>query len=138
MEEIDDLRKIDPDPDNDDRTDYVTRCRMDELAASWHSAVKRLDARYRRIAIRQTITSILILGLLIFAIAQRRRTDEQSNRNAAALCALRSDLQRRVDSAEQFLIDHPKGIPGIPAATLRQQTVGQQRTIDALKVLRCA
>jgi hypothetical protein len=126
------------DPTNEDRSDPTTRTRMDELTASWHEAVERLDRRYRLIAIRQTITSVLIVGLLIFGIAQRRRTDAQSQRNTHALCTLRDDLKDRVDRSDEFLATHPQGFAGISAAVLKQQTVGQKRTIKALEGLNCA
>jgi hypothetical protein len=54
-----------------------------------------------------------------------------------ALCTLRGDLEQRVQSSRDFLRDHPKGIPGIPIATIKQGIDNQQRTIDALSSLSC-
>jgi hypothetical protein len=62
---------------------------------------------------------------------------QQNDRTAGSLCELRHDLERRVASSEAFLRDHPRGIPGIPAATLRTSVDGQRRTIRALSDLRC-
>jgi hypothetical protein len=112
--------------------------RIDELVASWHSAVERLDRRYRIIAWRQTVTSALIVGLVIFGILLLKRTNHATLlRPRAALCALRHDLERRVGDGEAFLASHPRGIPGIPAKTLRQSIDGQRRTIRALRVVQC-
>lgn len=128
----------------DDRTDGPRRDRIDELTASWYAAVERLDRRYRIIAWRQTVTSILIVGLVIFGILLLKRTNHDAARTArdtklttAALCALRHDLERRVGDGERFLAEHPHGIPGIPAETLRTSVEGQVRTIRALRVVRC-
>lgn len=123
--------------DDDDRTDAGMRDRIDELTASWDAAVERLERRYWRIAIRQTITSILIVGLLFFGILLFKKTNQSAEQNTSALCALRHDLERRVEGGEQFLTDHPRGIPGIPAKTLRQSIDGQKRTIRALNRVNC-
>jgi hypothetical protein len=121
----------------DDRTDQPQRDRIDELVASWHSAVDRLDRRYRIIAWRQTVTSVLIVGLVIFGILLLKRTNHATNRSTTALCALRHDLERRVSDGERFLAEHPRGIPGIPAKTLRQSITGQRRTVGVLRIVQC-
>lgn len=54
-----------------------------------------------------------------------------------SLCALRLDLERRVESQLRFLAEHPDGIPGIPAKTIRTGIDNQQRTISALHGLSC-
>jgi hypothetical protein len=130
-------REIHPGAPDDDRQDTPKRDRIDELVASWHSAVERLDRRYRIIAWRQTVTSVLIVGLVIFGILLLKRTNHATSRTTASLCALRHDLEQRVSDGEAFLIDHPRGIPGIPAKTLRQSIDGQRRTIRALRVVQC-
>ncbi len=55
----------------------------------------------------------------------------------SALCALRADLQVRVDSSRAFLVDHPRGIPGISAKAIRDGIRNQQRTIVALAGISC-
>lgn len=54
-----------------------------------------------------------------------------------SLCALRSDLQVRVDSSEEFLEEHPNGIQGISRADIQQGIDNQERTIEALDDLSC-
>jgi hypothetical protein len=102
---------------------------------------------------------MLLIGLLTFGVtvlavitvvnyqslqdsqaAQKRlSTSVAANQQAdtQALCALRADLQTRVNSTNAFLVTHPHGIPGISAATLRSGVAGQERTIRALSTINC-
>jgi len=54
-----------------------------------------------------------------------------------ALCVLRDDLERRVANSRAFLEEHPDGIPGIPAKTIRDGIRNQERTIEALDDISC-
>lgn len=60
-----------------------------------------------------------------------------SHKTNDALCALRGDLEKRVEQSQDFLISHPNGVAGIPAVTIRQGLVNQQHTIQALSSLSC-
>jgi hypothetical protein len=77
---------------------------------------------------------VVLSGFLVWAIVVQ---GQESDRSTAALCSLRRDLEVRVAAGDQFLRDHPHGIPGIPAGTLRTSTDGQRRTINALSNLKC-
>lgn len=57
--------------------------------------------------------------------------------NKEALCSVRQDFERRVETSQQFLIDHPKGTPGIPTSILRRSIDDQKRTIEALQIISC-
>jgi hypothetical protein len=57
--------------------------------------------------------------------------------NQQALCAFQDDVRSRVASSEQFLEEHPNGIPGISPATIRTNLRAQRQTVDALSVLNC-
>jgi hypothetical protein len=63
--------------------------------------------------------------------------DQIANQNQLALCAFRGDVQARVVQSEQFLEDHPNGIPGISPAMIRQSLIAQRQTVDALSILEC-
>jgi hypothetical protein len=87
-------------------------------------------------------------GRIEHAATQAREAASQAKSAAAgvarlaaasnhALCALRHDLEDRVANGERFLRKNPRGIPGIPARTLRQSIGGQRRTIRALSDLKC-
>jgi hypothetical protein len=58
--------------------------------------------------------------------------------NRDALCALKADIQRRHDAGVMFLEDHPNGIPGIPAAALKQSITNQKASLHALRDLDCS
>ena len=77
---------------------------------------------------------LIITAVVVFALVQ---IDTESSSTNRALCTLRGDLERRVKSSRDFLHEHPNGILGIPATTLRTSIDNQQRTINALQDLRC-
>lgn len=80
------------------------------------------------------------------AAVQAARARRESAQTHLALCALRSDLDRRADAGEKelrrsraFLASHPEGIPGISASLIREgiaaqkrQVAGQRSTISVL------
>jgi hypothetical protein len=57
---------------------------------------------------------------------------ERADDTNKALCALKNDLVVRIRTTQEFLAEHPKGTPGIPAASFKQSIANQQRTVDAL------
>jgi hypothetical protein len=63
--------------------------------------------------------------------------DQIADTNQQALCAFRHDVEARVVSSEQFLQDHPNGIPGISPAMIRQSLAAQRQTVDSLSILEC-
>ena len=65
------------------------------------------------------------------------QTSADAKQTTAALCALRSDLERRVATSEAFLAEHPHGIPGISAKQIRDGIRNQERTIRALSGIDC-
>lgn len=83
---------------------------------------------------------VIVAIVLVWLDLTRQREDlkQTAESNRAALCSLRGDLERRVQSARAFLDDNPKGIPGISAATIKMGITNQQRTIDALAGLECS
>lgn len=90
------------------------------------------------------ITVALFLGLLLVgwwgwhnSANDRHALQREEARTSTALCTLRADLKQRVKSSEKFLADHPHGIPGITAGTIRASLNGQQRTVKALAGLQC-
>ncbi len=56
-----------------------------------------------------------------------------------ALCVFRNDLEERIGRTRAYLARHPEGFPalGITAGELANQLMNQQKTIDALKQLKC-
>lgn len=113
-------------PNAEQRNDQDTR---DRLTA--------IQLGYERWA-RRTFVALIVIGVTFVATAAvLYNLIEDNGRAADALCVLRSDLQVRVTSAEDFIRQHPEGIPGIPAATLKTSIVSQRQTIRALRDLNC-
>lgn len=74
----------------------------------------------------------------IRALAEQASALAQDGKNAKiALCALKSDLQRRYDDGVNFLAKHPNGIPGVSSADIERSLANQQSTLDALSLLTC-
>lgn len=111
------------------------------IADELHRTLRRLTAA----------TIVLYVGLAVsLAVAvvlssrdrgelhrQEAKTRLEEVKTTGALCTLRHDLEKRAESSEQFLRDHPHGIPGIPAGVLRTSIANQRSTIRALATLRC-
>lgn len=65
------------------------------------------------------------------------KTKHDTALTTSALCALRHDMQVRVQSSLDFLRDHPDGFAGVDADTIRNSVENQVRTIRALSVIHC-
>jgi hypothetical protein len=64
-------------------------------------------------------------------------TFQTASTSTRALCALRADLERRVESSQAFLVEHPGGIPGISVKTIQSGIKNQRATIRALQGISC-
>jgi len=89
-----------------------------------------------------TITLYLVLAGLGFvawldSAKQRDEIQQVAVSTNHALCVLRQDLQTRIDSAKEFLVDHPEGFQGVSPAVLQQSIHNQEQTIEALSDLDC-
>lgn len=103
-----------------------------------HSAVRSDMRWWRRCAIVGYLVLAIGLGYVIHDNRERAtQAGHDADRTTGALCALRHDLEERVAQTDRFLLEHPKGFAGIPAATLRVSEQGQIRTIQALSNLKC-
>ncbi len=101
-------------------------------AISDHAAETAQDLR-RTLRVLGAMTVILYLviaglGLWVWS---------QSNRNTNALCDLRSNIDNRNRTAEDFLRTHPKGIPGVSAESLEINIKTSRQTLKALSDLNC-
>jgi hypothetical protein len=79
----------------------------------------------------------ILTAAVVFALWQVQGVASRGEEAHVAVCALRTDLERRVQASRKFLRENPEGIPGIPAATIQQGIDNQQKTIDVLGVLDC-
>jgi hypothetical protein len=78
-----------------------------------------------------TVTLAVALGGVAYY------TWQSANASTQALCTLRMDLERRVASSQAFLVEHPRGIPGISVKVIQDGIKNQQRTIKALQDISC-
>jgi uncharacterized membrane protein YraQ (UPF0718 family) len=60
-----------------------------------------------------------------------------NNATTKAVCALRADYRRRVQTTNDFLKEHPEGFAGISAAILKRSNKSAQDTVDSLAGLKC-
>lgn len=101
----------------------------------------KLNRALKQLFIATSLLYLFMLGLLVAGIVsiaeQRSAIKRESARSTVALCSLRKDLEVRIDSSEKFLRDHPRGIPGITPALIKDGINNQKRTINALRVLNC-
>jgi hypothetical protein len=83
------------------------------------------------------VAVIVAVALLNVSDTNKRLTVQakQGENAHIAFCTLYDDLRTRVKTSRQFLVDHPKGIPGIPASVIRNGIDNQQKTVDALSVV---
>lgn len=88
------------------------------------------------IAIAVSIIALVIVGFLD-SHSKSAALNRATERTTHALCTLRGDLARRVQQSEDFLREHPNGLPGISPAVIRNSQKSQEQTVKALGSLRC-
>lgn len=86
-------------------------------------------------ALRVLTVATIVLYLICIGVAVKVYTDNRSTTDA--LCTLRTDLVKRVASSQNFLKEHPDGIPGISPKVIIDGIDNQQRSIEALSGLHC-
>jgi hypothetical protein len=84
---------------------------------------------------------VVVMGLFIIGYVdsanQRVAIKETSTQSHNALCSFVEDLKTRVQTSEEFLAEHPNGIPGLSVEVLRTSIRNQKMTIESLSNLRC-
>lgn len=84
----------------------------------------------RWLAIATICLYLVLAGLVVFVWSNQRVTTD-------SLCTFRSGIEQRVAEGQKFLIEHPNGVNGIPASTIKNSLTNQQVTLKALKKLKC-
>lgn len=100
-----------------------------------------------------TIVALMVFVISVMGIVwyQAYRTGQSASdlkaltaQTHGALCTLKADQQRRYDSGNQYLEEHPQGLVSshgeviISAALLRQSINAQAATLKALQGLDCS
>lgn len=78
-----------------------------------------------------TVSLYLVVVVAVFLVYR------DANHTTVALCALRADVEQRIASSQDFLKEHPNGVPGFNAAAINASLVNSQRTVKALSGLDC-
>lgn len=80
---------------------------------------------------------VALTVLLVLSPIAIKNVHDYTAETQQALCALREDIERRVEGSREFLRDHPEGIAGISASAIRVSLEGQERTVMVLASLDC-
>jgi uncharacterized protein HemX len=100
-----------------------------------------LQAAMRRLTVATVMLYVMAVGIAVgggyFAQVQRDQLKRETHRTTTALCALRGDLERRVEDSRRFLEENPHGIPGVTAASVRLSIQNQEKTIGTLSIVEC-
>lgn len=80
---------------------------------------------------------VFILTVLGFVIQRNHQLAAEGAQAHHVLCVVKSDYRQRLLDGEQFLRDHPNGIPGIPKAVIQNSVFNQRRTYEAMGSLSC-
>lgn len=99
--------------------------------------IQPINSTLRWLVIATVALAIALGGIAVWTYIEAGKSHDSARNNRAALCALRGDLEKRVETSKAFLRENPKGIPGISAATIQQGINNQESTIDALSDLSC-
>lgn len=100
-----------------------------------------LQTALKRLTIATVALFLALAAVFGYAFIQanhaRAELEVVARTTASALCSLRADLERRVQTSKDFLEENPDGIPGLPAEVIKEGIENQQRTIEALAILHC-
>jgi len=81
------------------------------------------------------MAATVILYIILIGVAFY--TYSLSQRNKRALCTIRANAVSRAEDTQEFLIDHPDGIPGITVEDLRRSIQTYRATAKALDDVDC-
>lgn len=83
----------------------------------------------------------IMVGLLMMAMAwimyQNRQLAKQGKEAHDAICTLKDDYRRRIDTSSQWLEQHPEGVPGIEPSVIQNSISNQIATLRALDDVDC-
>jgi hypothetical protein len=88
-----------------------------------------------RRSLRRLVTATVVLYLGLFSLGYYIYT--VSRNNTDGLCTLRNEAATRVQTSQEYLIDHPNGSKEIPLGVIKLSIANSQRTVDALRNIRC-
>lgn len=106
----------------------------DTFRQEWDAYRKERNDRLHRFFVKVLIIFAL-LGFTVAGSVVYVYTTTENNKEA--LCAYQADLEQRITTGEQFLRDNPRGIPGIPAPTIRASLDNLKQALGAFSIVNC-
>jgi hypothetical protein len=104
-------------------------------------AVTEIKKALRIMEIATIALIIVVMALFIIGYVdstnQRTAIKETATQSHNALCSFVDDLKGRIQTSEEFLAEHPNGIPGLSVEVLRTSIRNQKMTIESLFNLKC-
>lgn len=77
-------------------------------------------------------------GIVGYVFLNSRERIDRSETAVVALCALRVDLDKRIESSEALLYENPSGtVFGIPRSVITSSLQNSRRTRKTLNILDC-
>ena len=105
-----------------------------EPELSEESSQDNIRKYLRRLAVATIVVYFALFGLGLFGFLRVQHVVSSTHQS---LCSFEHDLQQRIISGEQFLKDHPDGIPGVPVAVIQTSLDNQKLTLQSLSGLNC-
>lgn len=93
------------------------------------------QVKRHRVVLAFMAVVLVTFAVLIFAtwqVAQNRKTARQGQLAHDALCALNQRNIDRIAQSQEFLRDHPDGIPGIPVKLIKDGIKADSSTVAVL------
>lgn len=112
------------------RTDDDLRDRLDQMERRIAGQIDRLTTRTFALL---SVLVVVFLAVGAWSVVLTSRGDQANH----ALCALRGDLERRIEQSRGFLVEHPEGVAGVSAKVIQDGINNQSRTVKALGGLSC-
>lgn len=99
--------------------------------------IKRLRHGFDNIVSGIKLLAVTTIVLVVALILGGVKIYHDAGTTNKALCALRTDLNKRVAVSQGFLKEHPNGTPGISRVVIQTSIANQSSTIEALSILSC-
>lgn len=105
---------------------------------TYNGEERRKEVRSQKLLRRVVIVWICLFTPSVLYLYHRNTELAREGKQAKfAFCVFKHDLEVRSKATQDFLRDHPGGIPGLPKAVFQNSVRNQQATIMSLQSLDC-
>lgn len=90
-------------------------------------------------SLKDAVISMIVATVILYfcVVGAMLYVYSEGNTTTNAICALRTDLESRTKQGKEYVKDHPHGIAGISASSIKESIHNQERSIKALGNLSC-